>query len=290
MILITGGTGTTGREIIAELQRLGATGVRALVRDAGRASFIREAGFETAEGDFDRPETLDAALAGVERALLLTPPSPKTFEFQRDFIEASKRAGVRRVVKFSAFGADADAPEGFGKWHGQAEDYLKQSGLAWTMLQPNFFMQNLLGQAQQIAAEGRIYQPVGDAKASFIDVRDIAAVAARALVEDGHEGKSYVLTGPEALSYADVAAKLSNAAGRQITYVPITPEQFRQGALAAGLPEWLVGALERLNEIFAAGYAAEVTDSVRAVGQKEPTTFDQFARDNAQAFKGRQAG
>ncbi|MDQ3745564.1 MAG: SDR family oxidoreductase [Acidobacteriota bacterium] len=290
MILITGGTGTTGREIISELQRLGATGVRALVRDAGRASFIREAGFETAEGDFDRPETLDAALAGVERALLLTPPSPKTFEFQRDFIEASKRAGVRRVVKFSAFGADADAPEGFGKWHGQAEDYLKQSGLAWTMLQPNFFMQNLLGQAQQIAAEGRIYQPVGDAKASFIDVRDIAAVAARALVEDGHEGKSYVLTGPEALSYADVAAKLSTVAGRQITYVPITPEQFRQGALAAGLPEWLVGALERLNEIFAAGYAAEVTDHVRAVGRKEPTTFDQFARDNAQAFKGGQVG
>src|ERR1043165_4001042 len=100
MILITGGTGTTGREIISELRRLGATGVRAVVRDAGRASFIREAGFETAEGDFDRPETLDSALAGVERALLLTPPSPTTFEFQRNFIDASKRAGVRRVVKF----------------------------------------------------------------------------------------------------------------------------------------------------------------------------------------------
>src|ERR1044072_2416753 len=154
MILITGGTGTTGREIISELRRLGATGVRAVVGAAGGASCRRKAAFETAEGDFDRPETLDAALAGVERALLLTPPSPKTFEFQRDFIEASKRAGVRRVVKFSAFGADADAPDGFGKWHGQAEGYLKQPGLAWTMLQPNFFMQNLLGQARQIAAEG----------------------------------------------------------------------------------------------------------------------------------------
>ena len=285
MILVTGGTGTTGKEIIGELHKLGAAGVRALVRDPGRASFIREAGFETVGGDFDRPETLDAALEGVERALLLTPPSPKTFEFQRDFIGASKRAGVRRVVKFSAFGADASAPEGFGKWHGQAEDYLKASGLAWTMLRPNFFMQNLLGQARQIAAEGRIYQPVGDARASFIDVRDIASVAARALVEDGHEGEAYVLTGPEALSYAEVAAKLSEAAGREVTYVPISPEQFRQGALAAGLPEWLVGALERLNEIFAAGHAAEVTDRVRAVGKKEPITFDQFARDHAQAFR-----
>src|SRR5437763_10920977 len=286
MILVTGGTGTTGKEILGELQKLGAAGVRALVRDPGRASFIREAGFETVGGDFDRPETLDAALEGVERALLLTPPSPKTFEFQRDFIEAAKRAGVRRVVKFSAFGADSSAPEGFGKWHGQAEDYLRESGLAWTMLRPNFFMQNLLGQAQQIAAEGRIYQPVGDASASFIDVRDIASVAARALVEDGHEGEAYVLTGPEALSYADVAAKLSEATGREVAYVPVSPEQFREGALAAGLPEWLVGALERLNEIFAAGYAAEVTDYVRSVGKKEPITFDQFARDYAQAFKG----
>ena len=288
MILVTGGTGTTGREIISELQRVGANGVRALVRDTSKASFIRDAGFELAEGDFDRPETLDAALEGVERALLLTPPSPQTFNQQRAFVEAARRAGVRGVVKFSAFGADASAPEGFGKWHGQAEDFLKSSGLAWTMLRPNFFMQNLLGQARQIAAQGVIYQPVGDAKASFIDVRDIASVAARALTEDGHEGKTYVLTGPEALSYYDVAAKLSEATGRSITYVPVTPEQFREGALASGLPEWLVGALERLNEIFASGHAAEVTDDVRRVAGKEPITFDQFARDHAQAFRGEQ--
>jgi uncharacterized protein YbjT (DUF2867 family) len=286
MILITGGTGTAGREVVEELRRAGATGVRALVRDPAKASFIREAGFETVEGDLDRPETLGAALEGVERALLLTAPSPHTFGQQRAFIEAAGRAGVRHVVKFSAFGADSAAPEGFGKWHGQAEDLLKSSGLAWTILQPNFFMQNLLGQAGQIASQGSIYQPVGDARASFIDVRDIAATLGRVLTEDGHEGKTYVLTGPEALSYYDVAAKLSEVTGRNVTYVPITPEQFREGALAQGLPEWLVGALERLNEIFAAGYAAEVTDVVRQVGRREPITFDRFARDHAASFKG----
>ncbi|HWW74519.1 MAG TPA: SDR family oxidoreductase [Pyrinomonadaceae bacterium] len=288
MILITGATGTTGREIVGELQRLGATGVRALVRDPARAAFIREAGFETFEGDFDRPETLGAALEGVERALLLTPPSPQTFEHQRAFVEAAGRAGVRHVVKFSAIGADAAAPEGFGRWHGQSEELLKSSGLAWTMLQPNFFMQNLLGQAAQIAATGAVYQPVGDARASFIDTRDIAAVVARALTEEGHEGQTYVLTGPEALSYSDVAAKLSEATGREIKYVPITPEQFREGALGAGLPEWLVSALERLNELFASGRAAEVNDNVRRVGKKEPTTFGRFARDYAAAFSGGQ--
>ncbi len=286
MILITGATGTTGREIVEELRKGGATGVRALVRDPARAGVVRDAGFETVAGDFERPESLAAALEGVERALLLTPPTPQTFELQRNFIEAAKRAGVKHVVKLSAIGADSASPEGFGKWHGQSEEFLKSSGLEWTMLQPNFFMQNLLGQARQVAATGSVFQPVGDARASFVDTRDIAAVVARTLTEEGHEGQTYVLTGPEALSYHDVAAKLSEAAGRTIGYVPISPEQFREGALAAGLPEWLVAALERLNELFASGRAAEVSDAVRRVARREPTTFGQFARDHAGEFKG----
>src|SRR5919107_1292118 len=215
MILVTG---ATGKEIVGELKRLGVGGVRALVRDPARAAFIREAGFETAEGDFDRPETLGAALEGVERVLLLTPPTPQTFAQQSAFVEAARRAGVRHVVKFSAIGADAAAPEGFGKWHGQSEDLLKSSGLAWTMLRPNFFMQKVLWQARQIAASGAIYQPVGDARARFIDVRDIAAVAARALTEPGHEGQTYDLNGPEALSYAEVAAQLFQGTGASNGY------------------------------------------------------------------------
>ena len=286
MILITGATGMTGKEVVEELRGLGAQGVRALVRDPARAGFIREAGFEAVAGDFERPETLEAALEGVERALLLTPPTPDTVRHHLEFLQAAAAAGVRHVVKLSAFGADADAPEGFGKWHGQSENLLKTSGLKWTMLRPNFFMQNLLGQARQIAATGSIFQPVGDARASFVDVRDIAAVAARTLTEEGHDEQTYTLTGPEALSYHDVAAKLSEAAGRSINYVPVSPEQFRAGALGAGLPEWLVSALERLNEIFASGQAAQVTDDVRRVARREPTTFEQFARDYAGAFKG----
>jgi uncharacterized protein YbjT (DUF2867 family) len=286
MILITGATGTVGRGVVGELQRLGAARVRALVRDAARASFIRDAGFETVEGDFDKPETLGAALEGVETALLLTPPSPHTVEYQSAFVEASKRAAVRRVVKLSSIGADSSAPEGFVKWHGQTEELLKSSGLGWTILRPNFFMQNLLGQARTIATQGAIYQVGGDARASLIDARDIASVAARTLADEGHEGKTYTLTGPEAVSYADAAARLSDATGKGVSYVAITPEQFREGALAQGLPEWLVSALERLNELFASGEAAGVTDDVRRVGGREPTTFDEFARDHARVFKG----
>ncbi|MFL6337177.1 MAG: SDR family oxidoreductase [Pyrinomonadaceae bacterium] len=286
MILITGATGTTGRDIVGELHRLGAKGVRALVRDPARADFIREAGFEAVAGDFEQPETLGSALEGVERALLLTPPSMQTFEQQRAFIEAAARAGVRHVVKFSALGADAGAPEGFGKWHGQGEELLKASGLAWTILRPNFFMQNLLGQAKQIASDGVIAQAAGDGRASFIDTRDIAAVAARTLTEEGHEGRTYTLTGPEALSYTDVAAKLSEATGREIKYISVAPAQFREMVLALGFPEWFVAALERLNEVFTSGEAAVLTDDVRRIGRKEPNTFERFARDYADAFKG----
>jgi uncharacterized protein YbjT (DUF2867 family) len=172
------------------------------------------------------------------------------------------------------------------KWHGEVEDMLKASGLAYTMLQPNTFMQNLLGAAQTIAAQGTIYQSVGDARASFVDTRDVALVAARVLTGEGHEGKSYVITGPEALSYHDVAAKLSEATGRRVTYVPVSPEEFRAGALAQGLPEWLAEALGLLNETFASGKWAVATEVVREVGGREPRTFGQFARDYAAAFRG----
>jgi uncharacterized protein YbjT (DUF2867 family) len=288
MILITGGTGTTGRDIVRQLK--GASGVRAMVRDPERAGFDGVAGLEVVRGDFDRPETLEAALEGVERALLLSPPDPRTVEHQASFIEAAKRAGTRHVVKFSAIGADASAPGGFMKWHGEVEEILKASGLAYTMLQPNSFMQNLLGSAQAIAAEGKIYQSVGDARASLVDTRDVAAVAARVLTEEGHEGKSYVITGPEALSYHEVAAKLSEATGRRITYVPVSPAEFSAGASAQGLPDWLVHALGLLNENFARGDSELVTDAVREVAEVEPRTFDQFARDFAPAFGGEQGG
>jgi uncharacterized protein YbjT (DUF2867 family) len=284
MILITGGTGTTGRDIVGQLAGVG--GVRVMVRDPAKAASFGGAGFEVVRGDFDQPESLDAALEGVERALLLSPPDPRTVEHQTNFIEAAKRAGTKHVVKFSAIVADASAPGGFMKWHGEAEALLKASGLAYTMLQPNTFMQNLLGSAQTIAAQGAIYQAVGDARASFVDTRDVALVAARVLTGEGHEGKSYVITGPEALSYHDVAAKLSEATGRRVAYVPVSPEEFRAGALAQGLPEWLAEALCLLNEAFASGASSAVTEVVREVGGREPRTFGQFARDYAAPFRG----
>lgn len=286
MLLVTGATGTTGSDIVKQLAQAGAKGVRVMVRSPAKASAFEQHGFEIVQGDFDNRESLDAALAGVERALMLPPPDPQMVERQSNFIKAARRAGTSHVVKLSAIGADASAAGGFSRWHGESEEELKASGLRWTMLRPNFFMQNLLGSAQTISGQGVFYQPVGDAVASFVDARDIAAVAAGVLLEEGHEGKTYTITGPEALSFHEVADKLSEATGKKVTYVNLSPEDFRKGLLGAGLPEWLADALGMLNAMLAAGKAAAVTRVVEEVAKKEPITFDRFARDYAQAFRG----
>lgn len=285
MILVTGATGTNGTEIVKLLSAAGAQ-VRALVRNRAKAAAIEGPGVEIVEGDFDKPETLEAALQGVEKALLLTPIALNMVELHKNFIEAAKRVGTKHIVKFSAFGADPNSPIMLGKWHGESEKLLEESGIAYTHLQPNGFMQNLLAFGQSIATQGTFFQPAADAKISNVDTRDISAVAAQVLLEEGHEGKTYLITGPEALTFYEVADKLSAVVGKKVTYVDVSPEDFKTSLLAWGQPEWLADALNELYGIYRAGYGAVVTNVVAEVGKKEPITFDQFARDYAQVFKG----
>lgn len=281
MILVTGATGTNGSELIRQLTAANVP-VRALVRDLAKAQKIAGSGVELVEGDFDRPQTLDAALAGVEKAFLLPPFVADAVELQRNFIAAAQRAGVRHVVKLSVMGADIDSPIVLGRWHGEAERILRNSGLQWTLLRPNGFMQNLLAFAPGIAADGNFYQPAEQARISFVDVRDIATVAAKSLSEEGHEGKTHKLTGPAAVSFSEVAKALSQATGKTVTYVPVTPERFRVSM--AGNPSWMVDSLDELYGIYRAGYAESVTDTVERVTGRPATSIQQFAHDHAAAF------
>jgi uncharacterized protein YbjT (DUF2867 family) len=146
------------------------------------------------------------------------------------------------------------------------------------------FMQNLLGSAASIVGEGALYAPLGDTRAAFVDVRDIAAVAVKTLTDRGHEGKAYTITGPEALTYGEIARKLSAALGKPVRYVDIPPEQFKQSLLAAGMPDWMADALLEIFEHVVKPLGAEVTNVVAEIAKKAPTTFDQFARDHAPAF------
>jgi uncharacterized protein YbjT (DUF2867 family) len=283
MILVTGATGKSGREIVKQLSQAGAH-VRALVRDTQRAAWLEELpGVEIVQGDLGKPETLAAAFAGVERALLLPAPAPSSVAEQSNFIEAAARTGTPHVVKFSAVGADASAAEGFARWHGLGEEQLKASGLAYTILRPALFMQELLN---TWGGQRTIYLPMGDTPQAPVDTRDIAAVAVRTLVADGHAGQTYEITGPDALTYTEIAARISAATGEQVNYVPISFEQFEQALTSRGLPAWTVAALVDLHQKLAAGVGSRVTQVVREVAHKEPTTFAAFAREHAQQFRG----
>jgi uncharacterized protein YbjT (DUF2867 family) len=282
MILVTGGTGTSGSEIVRQLAASGAK-FRAMARNPARAESLRAPGVEIVAGDFDRPETLDAALRGVDRVLLLTPPDERQVEHNARFVEAAKRAGVRHVVKFSAAGADPASQARFLRQHGEAERAIQSAGFAWTFLRPPFFMQNLLGLAGMVKG-GTLYQPAGEGRAAFVDVRDIAAVAVKALTQDGHEGKVYDVTGPRSLGHADIAAAFSSVLGREVKYADVPPEAARQAMLGAGMGAWQVDGILELYALLREGKFDRATDVVKRVAGREPATVEQFVRDHRGVF------
>jgi uncharacterized protein YbjT (DUF2867 family) len=285
MILVTGATGANGSEIVKQLAAAGVP-CRAMVRNPDKATELRLPGVEIVRGDFAEAASLDAALRGVNHAVLLSTFDPQQVELQGNFIQAAQRAKVEHVVKLSALGANPNSKIMVGKWHGQIEQQLEKSGLGWTMLQPSFFMQNMRMFADSIAQQGAFACPAGDGQMGMVDVRDIAAVAVKALTEPGHMGKKYVVTGPEAISYGQIAEKLSAATGKSVQYVNVTPDDAKKNMLGMGLPAWFVDAMLELYGVVRGGYGAVVTKVVEQVTGQKPRNFEAFAREHARMFRG----
>ena len=281
-ILVTGATGNIGSQVVKQLSARGIA-VRALVRNPEKAVDIAGPGVEIVAGDFDKPETLDAALKGIEKVFLVSAGDLHLVEQQGNVIQAAQRAHVRHIVKVGAI--RLNGPIAFVRWHAQTEQQILDADIAYTFLHPQVLMLNVLASASTIAAEGVLYAPMKDGKIGLVDVRDIAAVGVAALTENGHEGKTYEITGPELLSYADIATKLSKVLGKQVTYVDIPPEAARQGMLHMGMPQWLTDDVIALFGVLSEGHAAVVTNVVADIAKKQPISFDQFAHDYAQAFK-----
>jgi uncharacterized protein YbjT (DUF2867 family) len=288
MILVTGATGTNGIEIIRLLAQAGIA-CRALVRSAESAARLAGLpGVELVFGDFARPDSLTPALAGVRRALLISAIDPRLPELQGNFIAAAKRAGVPHIVKFSGLGASLDSEWRFLRWHAEAEKQLEDSGVAFTHLRPNQFMQVYLRFAPTIATDGKFYAASRDSRVSPVDVRDIAAVAVALLTGAGHEGQRYEITGPEALSYAEIAERIAQAIGRPVAYVDVPPAAAKEAILASGAPEWFAeGQMEQFRERWR-GRQSAVTTAVAALTGRPPRSFAEFARDHAAAFRGGQ--
>jgi uncharacterized protein YbjT (DUF2867 family) len=274
MILVTGATGTIGREVVWQLLAADER-PRVFVRDRDKARRLLGEQVEQVVGDLDRPETIEAALAGVDRLFLLTTQSSRQPDWERTAIAAAAGAGVAHVVKLSVFRADEQSPLRFARQHWQAERALERSGLAWTMVRPVFLMQNLRAMVRDAA----IYTAAGDGRVAMIDARDIAAVAVAALTTRGHEGKIYTLTGPEALTFDDVASSLSQQSGMQIRHVRVSVDDVRTALESAGVAAWFADDMARLHAMLAAGYEDLVTDDVRAVTGCPARTLAQFLRD-----------
>ena len=283
MILVTGATGTVGPEVVKQLVAAGER-TRAFVRDPANGHRLGSK-VELVVGDLDRPETIAAAVTEVDRVFLVTTQSPRQPEWERSVIAAASRAGVHHVVKLSVFNADERSPLQIARQHWQAEHALKDSGLDATILRPVFFMQNLLGMVRRC----KITTAAGEGRVAMIDARDIAAVATAALVEDGHAGKTYTLTGPEALTFEDVARIVSQRTGSLIGHVHVQPDGVRAGLQAAGVPAWFAGDMATLQSMLADGYEEETTGDVRSVTGSPPRTLDEFAADFADSFSGQTA-
>jgi uncharacterized protein YbjT (DUF2867 family) len=280
VILVIGGTGNIGSELIRLLVAAGAP-VRALARDTARAAALLGPGVDIVAGDLASAPALASAMRGVEKLFLVTPLALDQVAMKAAAIDAARAAGVRHIVMSTGIGAGPEAHVEIGRWHGASQEHVKSTGIPWTFLQPTFFMQNMLMSAPTIRDHGAFYLPLGDGRVSWIDARDIAAAGFEALTRPGYENRELPLTGPEALSSAELAAALGAATGRSIRYVAVPPQAAREGMVGAGLPEKLADMMNELYALGPAGHLAHVLDTVQTVTGRPARTFRQFATDYA---------
>ncbi len=280
MICVTGASGTVSSEVIRQLASLEAP-FRGAYFSNKKAEAARARGIEAVTIDYDQPETLRAAFQGCQRLFLLGPNALNQSELERNAVDAAKAAGVQHIVKQSVMGA-SDESWSLAKIHRAVEKAIESSGLAWTFLRPNSFMQNTVTfMGQTIRAEAAFYSASGQARISHVDVRDIAAVAAKVLTGPSHEGKAYTLTGPEALTYDELASELSEAVGRPITHINLPPSDLKNGMLAEGMPEEICNRMLDLERYFREGQASRISDDIKQVIGREPGRLAEYVRETA---------
>jgi len=278
--------GNVGTPVALELARLGHQ-VTLTVRKVASNEVWAKLGIRQVLFDINDADSMTNALMGGEALFSVTPLVENLVEAGTKAVQAAKAAGIRKIVRMSAQSAGPDAAIELGRWHYAVEKAVEDSGIAFTILRPANFMQNYLtfGTPDTIKGQSVFYAPMGDARISVIDTRDISAVAARVLVETGHEGKHYDLTGGESLSNHEIAEIISKALGRKITYVNIPPSTATEAMAGSGMPLWLVAMLSELNAYGAAGNLAAVKPDTGLILKREPIAFSQFVQDHLATFK-----
>jgi uncharacterized protein YbjT (DUF2867 family) len=283
MILVTGATGNAGSQVVRALVERGHQ-VRAFVRDPRQARRLFGDAVELSIGDFANQQSVNAALEGVQELVLSCADDPRRVEWEKGVIDVAAAAEVGRIVKLSSIAAEPGAPVAFWDWHGQVEQHLRRSRVPSVVLRSSFYMSNVVAAAEQVARDGRLYAPVRDARIAMIDPRDVGAAAAAVVTTAGHDGRTYELTGPEAITYAQLAAELSAAIGREIRFIDVPDEDAKDQMIRAGVPEFTAGQIVRLFAMLRAGVAEQVTATVESLTGRPPRDFASFVSDHADLF------
>lgn len=279
-ILVLGATGNTGSEVVKQLKEAGADfGIMARSADAANKLGLNPN--QVRVSNYDDVEAMTKALEGVKKIYVAMPVHPSNQQWIENTVAAAKTAGVELIVKLSGMGAKADAGSEIIRTHVLTDDIVKESGIAYTIVQPNSFFQNLYGSLPTINAMGQFFLPLAQAKQSVIDIRDVAAVIVTALTQSGHENQTYLISGPEALTFAEQAAILTEVSGKQIDYIAVPQEAAESAMKEAGLDNWTAEKLAEIMAWFGEGHYAYVTDTVEQVTGQKPRTFKVFAKEFA---------
>jgi uncharacterized protein YbjT (DUF2867 family) len=279
MILVTGSPGNIGTPLAQHLLRQGKK-IRLMVRNPKKqdqvVADLQARGAEIVQGDFADPGSLARCFSGVESAFLLVPVALETAEWKGNFVQAAKQNAVERIVNLSVSGATSTTPVDLFRWHWQAEQTLESAGVAWTHLQPTDLARfNIRSILPTVEGQGVFYSTIGQGRVALVDEEDVAEVAAAVLTESGHEGKKYVLTGPKAVSYPEIADAMDDKLGKPVKYIDIEPAQAKQAMVAAGLPDWVADFINDLRELEKSGGASGPTADIQNLLGRPPRTLEE---------------
>lgn len=284
-ILITGATGSIGSELAKQLADHNIP-FRALVRNLDKAKALKQLkGAELVTGDFNDEQSIVNALKGIEKAFLVSNSSEEAEALQCSFVGLAAKSGLRHIVKLSQFAADLNSPVRFLRYHAVVEEKIKETGLQYTFLRPNLFMQGLLGFADPIKYQQQFFATAGDAKISLVDTLDIAAVALAALTTTSHGNHIYDITGPEAISHQEIANILSQVLEKEIKYINVSDEEMQSALSDIGFPSWQLAGLIEDYAHYARGEAAVLSEAVKEVTGKAPRKFIDFVKEYRAAFE-----
>lgn len=283
MILVTGATGTIGSEVVRQLAARGEK-VRAMTRDPAKARM--PAGVEVVRGDFLDADSVAAALTGATAVFLVAVLGPADGGRDVRQIEAARTAGVRRIVKLSSIGTGDPDYGPFGTWHLPGEQALRDGELEWTILRPSSFASNTLGWAEAISSGRPVPNMTGDGRQGVVDPRDVSEAAVAALTDSGHSGRTYTLTGPEAITVSDQAAAVAAVVGRPVETLDLSPDQIREQLAGSGMDaaavESVLGGLLFARE----GGNTLVTDDVREALGRPARSYREWVEDHKGIFAG----